>query len=56
MAIGSQGKKWPAILGRKGFVQRIKKRFFAQRQHPEVPESKVLAPAAEDILKVVCAV
>jgi len=51
-----EGKKWPAILGGKRFVHRIKERFFAQRQHPEVPESKVLAPAAEDILKLVCAV
>ncbi|MCX5919223.1 MAG: transposase, partial [Deltaproteobacteria bacterium] len=51
-----EGKKWPSILGSKGFVQRIKKRFFVPRQHPEVPESKVLAPAAADILKVVCAV
>jgi putative transposase len=49
-----EGKKWPTILGGAGFVREIKERFFTRLQHREVPESRVLAPAAEDILKVVC--
>jgi hypothetical protein len=48
------GKKWPSILGGAGFVQGVKERFFARLRHREVPESRVLAPAMEDILKVVC--
>ena len=32
----------------------MKERFFARLRHREVLESRVLAPAAEDILKVVC--
>jgi hypothetical protein len=49
-----EGKKWPSILGGAGFVREVKERFFARLQDREVPESKVLAPAAEDIIKVVC--
>lgn len=49
-----EGKKWPSILGGAGFVREVKERFFARLQHREVPESRVLAPAAEDIIKVVC--
>jgi putative transposase len=49
-----EGKKWPSILGGAGFVRGVKERFFARLQHREVPESRVLAPLAEDILKVVC--
>jgi hypothetical protein len=48
-----EGKKWPSILGGEGFVRGVKERFFARLQHREVPESRVLAPAPEDILKVV---
>ena len=51
-----EGKKWPSILGGAGFVREVKERFFARLRHREVPESRVLAPAAEDILKVVCEV
>jgi chromosomal replication initiation ATPase DnaA len=32
----------------------VKERFFARLRHREVPESRVLAPPAEDILKGVC--
>ena len=49
-----EGQKWPSILGGAGFVREVKERFFARLQYPEVSESGVLAPAAEEIIKVVC--
>jgi len=49
-----EGKKWPSILGGAGFVRGVRERFFARLQHREVPASRVLAPPAEDIIKVVC--
>ncbi len=49
-----QGKKWPSILGGAGFVRGVQERFLARLQHREIPELRVLAPEAEDILKVGC--
>ena len=49
-----EAKKWPSILGGARFVRGVKERFFARLRHREVPESRVLAPPAEDILKGVC--
>ena len=49
-----QKKKLPSILGKKEFVYWVKNRFFEQKAHIEVPESKLLAPDKERIQELVC--
>jgi len=44
----------PSILGSEGFVQQVKNLFFAEKRHREVPDSKILAPDGESIIKIVC--
>jgi len=44
----------PSMLGSEGFVRQVKNQFFAEKRHREVPESKILAPDAESIIKLVC--
>jgi REP element-mobilizing transposase RayT len=47
-------KKLPSILGDNQFVDRLKRRFFEQKRHIEVPESKCLAPDMALIKGVIC--
>lgn len=47
-------KKLPSILGSEGFIDRIRSQFFESKKHVEVPESKILAPAREQIKELVC--
>ena len=47
-------KRLPSVLGENAFVNSIKKRCFEGKRHIEVPESKRLAPDADDILNAVC--
>lgn len=47
-------KKLPSILGSEEFVDQIKNRFFADKQHPQVPDSGQLAPEADRIIEAVC--
>lgn len=47
-------KKLPSILGDNDFVETIKNRFFEQKSHIEVPESKRLAPDMERIKQTLC--
>lgn len=47
-------KKLPSILGNSEFVDKLKNNFFEQKRHPEVPESKRLAPDMERIKKTIC--
>lgn len=47
-------KKLPAILGDSQFVEKLKTRFFENKRHVEVPESKQLAPDIASIKKVIC--
>jgi REP element-mobilizing transposase RayT len=47
-------KKLPSILGTEEFIDQIKNRFFADKQHQQVPESGQLAPDADRIIEVVC--
>lgn len=47
-------KKLPSILGSERFIDWVKDRFFPQKDHKEVPESRVLAPDRERIKRVVC--
>lgn len=47
-------KRLPTVLGENQFVGMIKEKFFENKRHIEVPESKRLAPNAERIIGVVC--
>ena len=49
-----EGKKLPSVLGSERFIDLVKDRFFAQKNHAEVPESRLLAPDMEKIKGVVC--
>lgn len=49
-------KHLPAILGDDSFVERIKRKYFNEKHHDEVPESKVLAPDMNAIKQAVCSV
>jgi REP element-mobilizing transposase RayT len=44
----------PTIIGRKSFVDKIKDKFFANKSHEEVPESRFLAPDVDTIIGEVC--
>lgn len=47
-------KRLPPVLGDNQFVHMIKERFFERKRHIEVPESKLLAPAPNALIKAVC--
>jgi putative transposase len=47
-------KKWPAILGSRDFINRIKERFFTEKADDEIPQSRELAPEPDQIKKAVC--
>ena len=47
-------RNFPAIIGRKSFVDKIKGRFFTDKTHEEVPESRFLAPDVDTIINEVC--
>jgi len=47
-------KKLPSILGTETFIDQIKNRFFADKNHQQVPDSGQLAPTADMIIEVVC--
>ena len=47
-------KKLPSVLGDNQFINMIKQRFFERKRHVEVPESKGLAPDADQIIAAVC--
>ena len=48
------GKKLPSVLGSKKFIDWVKDRFFHQKRHEEIPESRALAPNREKIKQVIC--
>jgi REP element-mobilizing transposase RayT len=47
-------KKLPSILGTEAFIDQIKTRFFANKNHLQVPDSGDLAPEADRIIAAVC--
>jgi len=47
-------KHIPSILGDDSFVDKIKEKYFKEKQHVEVPESKVLSPDINRIKQEVC--
>jgi REP element-mobilizing transposase RayT len=48
------GKKWPPILGDERSVNRLKAMFFEDKIHPQVPDSRSLAPEVGQITRAVC--
>jgi hypothetical protein len=48
-----EGTKLPWLLGTQSFIDRIKGRFFKEKHHEEVPESRALSPDREKILETV---
>lgn len=49
-----ESKKLRSALGRKESIDGIKERFFRQKKHEEVPESRTLAPDMARVKQVVC--
>jgi hypothetical protein len=49
-----QKKNIPAVLGNDSFIDKIRKKYFKEKQHQEVPESKALAPDIQTIKRAVC--
>ena len=47
-------KKLPSMLGRDEFIEWVKRTFFTEKRHMEVPESRFLAPDVKRIRAVVC--
>lgn len=47
-------KNLPSVFGSANFVEWIKGKFYLQKKHEEIPESRRLAPTITDIKKAVC--
>ena len=46
----------PAVLGSNRFISWVKDRFYREKLHPEVSESRSLAPGIEEIIVEVCSI
>jgi hypothetical protein len=46
-------KNLPSILGSRNFVEWVKAKYYQQKKHDEVPQSKDLAPTIMEIKKTV---
>ena len=49
-----EGRKWPAMVGSEGFLNKIKARFFKDKGDEEIPESRQMAPDGKRIRATVC--
>ena len=49
-----EGKRWPSVWGPPGFLDWIKGRYYESKADDEVPQSRVLDPGHEEILRSVC--
>jgi REP element-mobilizing transposase RayT len=47
-------KNLASFFGSADFIQWIKEKYYLEKKHDEVPESKVLSPSIAEIKKVVC--
>ncbi len=47
-------KEWPVFLGEERFVYWLRREFFSQKRHPQIPESAALAPGLEVIKEEIC--
>jgi len=50
-----ESTRWPATLGSKSFIEKIKERFFGDKTVDYVPQSRELAPEINKIKETVCA-
>ncbi|MFH1117622.1 MAG: transposase, partial [Pseudomonadota bacterium] len=48
-------KRIPSLLGSKEFIDRMKAKVRNLRDHPEIPETKILSPGIDSIKMAVCA-
>jgi chromosomal replication initiation ATPase DnaA len=48
------GGRWPPFHGDESTINRLKAQFFDGGIHPQVPDSKALAPEVNQILQAVC--
>ncbi len=46
--------KLPSILGTQEFLEHIKKKYYKEKYHKDIPESRGLAPDNEQIIETVC--
>lgn len=51
-----KGKRLPWMLGSAGFIDWVKDRFFKEKYHEEIPDSRGLAPERDEIKEAVCKV
>jgi putative transposase len=49
-----EGKKWPAILGGKDFMDWVKGQYYAVKDDDEIPQAKALFPEPEQIIDIIC--
>jgi hypothetical protein len=49
------GVRWPPLLDAESSLNRLKTRFFADKIHPRVSDSRTLAPEVRQITQAVCA-
>ncbi len=49
-----ESKKLPAMLGDDHFIDWVKEKFFDDKYHPEIPESKSLTPSTDKIRDAIC--
>jgi hypothetical protein len=47
-------KNLSSLFGSADFIQWIKEKYYLEKKHDEVPESKILSPSIAEIKKVVC--
>jgi len=41
-------------VGSESFLNKVKEKFFHEKRHDEIPQSRTLAPDAEKIKKAIC--
>ena len=49
-----EGKKWPAVIGTRSFIDWVKGEFYALKKLEDVPDSRSLAPSVESIIDTLC--
>jgi len=50
----SPGRTCHHFIGAEAFKEWVRRTFYAQERHGEVPESRLMAPSADEIMQVVC--
>ena len=47
-------KNLPSVIGSESFMDWVKGKFYREKKHEEIPDSRLLAPSLENIKKAVC--